>query len=42
MKGLKHRGEVKFVGIVTCVENGYWVGVQLDEPYGDTNGKLND
>ena len=42
LKGVKHRGEVKFVGVLTCVENGYWVGVQLDEPYGETDGKLND
>ena len=34
------RGEVKYVGKVAGLERGYWVGVQLDEPTGDTNGKV--
>jgi len=35
----ERRGEVKFVGKVTGgLGAGYWVGVQLDEPTGDSNG----
>ena len=34
------RGEVKYVGKVTGLEKGYWVGIQLDEPTGDSNGKV--
>ena len=34
------RGEVKYVG--KCIEmgNGFWVGIALDEPMGDTNGTI--
>lgn len=32
------RGEVKFVGKVPELAPGYWVGVVLDEPTGDSNG----
>ena len=34
------RGEVKFVGIVKDLGFGFWVGVQLDEPMGDSNGSV--
>jgi tubulin-folding cofactor B len=34
------RGEIKFVGIVKELGYGFWVGVRLDEPMGDTNGKI--
>ena len=34
------RGEVKFVGMVKEMGHGFWVGVKLDEPMGDTNGTL--
>merc|ERR1712146_860924 len=34
------RGEVKYVGKVTGLERGYWVGIKLDEPTGDNNGKV--
>ena len=33
------RGEVKYVGKVAGLEKGYWVGVKLDEPVGDNDGK---
>lgn len=36
----ERRGEVKYVGKVPELANGYWVGVQLDEPTGDSNGTL--
>ena len=36
------RGEVKYVGKVPGLERGYWVGVKLDEPTGDNNGKIKD
>jgi tubulin-folding cofactor B len=34
------RGEVKYVGKVTGLEKGYWVGIHLDEPIGDNNGSI--
>ena len=34
------RGEVKYVGLVPELAPGYWIGVQLDEPTGDSNGKV--
>ena len=34
----KARGEVKYVGKVPEKGVGYWVGVALDEPFGDNNG----
>lgn len=34
------RGEVKFVGLVPELAPGYWVGIQLDEPTGDSDGKV--
>ncbi len=33
------RGAVKFVGKIPELGQGYWVGVLLDEPMGDSNGK---
>lgn len=34
------RGKVMYVGKVAGMERGYWVGVLLDEPTGDSNGKV--
>ncbi|EAY16214.1 CAP-Gly domain containing protein [Trichomonas vaginalis G3] len=34
-----HRGCVRYVGKVEK-SNGYWIGVQLDEPYGKNDGSL--
>ena len=34
------RGEVMFTGKVVGLERGYWVGVKLDEPIGDNDGKV--
>ena len=34
------RGEVKFVGKCQGLGAGWWVGVQLDEPTGDSNGTV--
>ena len=34
------RGTVRFVGKVPGLGAGYWVGVELDEPTGDTNGTV--
>jgi len=34
------RGEVKFVGIINELGYGFWVGVKLDEPLGDSNGQI--
>ena len=32
------RGETKFIGKVAGKGAGYWIGVLLDEPNGDSNG----
>jgi tubulin-folding cofactor B len=34
------RGEVKFVGMVKELGHGFWVGIKLDEPTGDSNGTV--
>ena len=39
--GKEHRGEVAYIGKVPDLGDGYYVGVQLDEPYGDSDGSLN-
>ena len=36
----KARGEVKFVGKVKPLGKGFWVGVLLDEPTGNSNGTI--
>ena len=36
----QRRGEVKFVGKIPELANGYWVGVQLDEPTGECDGRV--
>lgn len=36
----QRRGEVKFVGKVPELAPGFWVGIQLDEPTGDSDGKV--
>lgn len=35
------RGEVMFIGTVTGLGAGYWVGIKLDEPLGKNNGTYN-
>ena len=37
----EHRGEVVYVGKVPDLGDGYYVGVRLDEPYGDSDGSIN-
>ncbi len=34
------RGEVKFVGKIMDLGQGYFVGVKLDEPFGNSNGMV--
>ena len=34
------RGEIRFIGKIPELSPGFWVGVQLDEPSGDTDGTL--
>lgn len=36
----QRRGEVKYVGKVPELAPGFWVGVQLDEPTGETDGTI--
>jgi len=36
----ERRGEVKYVGKIIELANGFWVGVQLDEPQEDSNGSV--
>jgi tubulin-folding cofactor B len=36
----QRRGEIKYVGKVKELGPGYWIGVQLDEPSGDSNGSV--
>ncbi|CAI2377531.1 unnamed protein product [Moneuplotes crassus] len=36
----ERRGEVKYVGKIPELANGYWVGIELDEPTGDSNGTI--
>ena len=36
----QRRGEVMYVGKVPELAPGFWIGVQLDEPTGDTNGMV--
>lgn len=35
------RGEVKFVGRIMDLGVGYYVGIHLDEPYGNSTGTVN-
>ena len=37
----KKRGEVLYIGKVQELANGYWIGVRLDEPSGDSDGTFN-
>jgi len=34
----KNRGTIKYIGKITSLGNGYWVGIQLDEPKGSCDG----
>lgn len=40
-EGVEVRGEVKYVGKIPDMGEGYFVGVKLDEPYGKNNGTFN-
>jgi len=39
--GVKHRGQVKYIGETEFKKDLLWIGVQLDEPYGKNNGTGN-
>ena len=34
------RGEVRFIGQIQNIQEGFWIGVKLDEPYGKNDGTL--
>ena len=34
----KHRGEIQYIGKCPDLGEGYFVGVVLDEPFGNSNG----
>ena len=36
-----NRGKIAYIGKVTKLGAGYWVGIILDEPYGNSNGVVN-
>lgn len=36
-----HRGKLRYIGRVPDYSEGYYVGVQLDEPYGYNDGSIN-
>jgi tubulin-specific chaperone B len=36
----KRRGEVRYTGKVPKLGKGYWVGIKLDEPLGDSTGTV--
>lgn len=36
----QRRGEVKYVGKIPELAPGFWIGVQLDEPMGDSDGSV--
>jgi tubulin-folding cofactor B len=36
----KHRGTVEYIGKIPNLEQGYYVGIRLDEPYGKHTGKF--
>eukprot|EP01017_Pseudomicrothorax_dubius_P030066 TRINITY_DN3708_c0_g2_i9.p1 TRINITY_DN3708_c0_g2~~TRINITY_DN3708_c0_g2_i9.p1 ORF type:complete len:192 (+),score=59.37 TRINITY_DN3708_c0_g2_i9:330-905(+) len=40
LKEKGHRGEVKYVGKIPDMGMGFYVGLKLDEPFGDINGKI--
>ena len=35
------KGTVKYIGKVPEIDLGFWIGVQLDEAIGDSNGSVN-
>ena len=37
----KWKGEIKYIGKVSGMGNGYWVGLQLDDALGNSDGKKN-
>ena len=37
----KIRGEIAYIGKVPDLGDGYFVGIQLDEPFGNINGSFN-
>lgn len=34
-----HRGVIKYVGLIPEIGEGFWVGIQLDEPFGKNDGR---
>ena len=39
LKESGHRGVIKYVGLIPEIAEGWWVGIQLDEPFGKNDGR---
>ncbi len=37
---LNHRGQIKYIGKIPELGEGFFIGVKLDEPFGKNNGSI--
>lgn len=37
----QRRGEIMYIGLCKALGHGYWIGIKLDEPLGDSDGSVN-
>ena len=40
MLEMNHRGEIKYIGKIAELGEGYFVGIKLDEPFGKNSGSV--
>ncbi|CAH6720547.1 tubulin-specific chaperone B [[Candida] jaroonii] len=38
----ERRGTIRFIGEISQLDDGYWVGIEFDEPAGKNNGSIGD